>query len=239
MNKEYEKFSSIADHWWDESGKFSILHTINPLRIKYIINQITKIKKIKRERGLYLNKLDIIDVGCGGGLVCEPLARIGAKVTGIDFIKKNIKIAKKHSQNENLNIKYFVSDINNLQLNKKYDVILILEVIEHIDDWKIILNDLTKNLKPQGIMIISTINRNLLSFMSAIFIAEQILRWIPKGTHEYNKLVKTKELISALEKNNLKIIDFSGLIYNPFKREWSVKKNKTKINYFCTAQKIN
>ena len=88
MNKEYEKFSSIADHWWDESGKFSILHTINPLRIKYIINQITKIKKIKRERGLYLNKLDIIDVGCGGGLVCEPLARIGAKVTGIDFIKK-------------------------------------------------------------------------------------------------------------------------------------------------------
>jgi len=238
-DKEFLNFDSLADEWWDENGKFSILHKINPIRIKYIVNQISKYSKIKKTIKLPLKNLKIVDVGCGGGLVCEPLNKLGAQVLGIDFVKKNIKIAKKHALKENLKIKYIVNNINNLKLKKKYDVILLLEIIEHVENWHKTIRSINKFLNPNGIIILSTINRNFLSQFFAIFIAEKILRWIPQGTHNYQKLVKPKELTNILKKNNFKVLDLTGMNYNPLTREWELSKNSTKINYFCTAQKIN
>ena len=236
---EYLNFNSKSAQWWDEEGSFAILHKINPLRIKYIVDQISKYKKIKLNQKRPLNKLNIIDIGCGGGLVCEPLARLGANVTGLDFVKNNIKVAKKHSEKENLKINYSCKNLNNLNSNKKYDVVLLLEVIEHLDDWTKIVLKINKILKKRGIIIFSTINRNLLSKILALFVAEKILRWIPEGTHNYSKLIKPEELISTLKKNKFKIIDLSGLTYNPFFRNWNLSKNNTKVNYFCSAQKTN
>ena len=239
MSSEYNNFKSLANQWWDENGKFSILHKINPIRIKYVVNQIEKIKKKRAINKKYFKQLEIIDIGCGGGLVCEPLARLGAKVSGLDFIKQNIQIARQHSTKENLNINYFLSDINNLKLKKKYDVVLILEVIEHLDNLHQLIRKINHYLKPGGILIISSINRNLLSAISALFVAEKILKWIPSGTHSFRKLVKPEELTNVLDLNKFKIFDLTGMIYNPVTRNWYLSKNNIKINYFCTAKKIN
>ncbi len=239
MIEEYTKFEAIADQWWEEDGKFAILHKINSLRIKYIVNQITAIKSLKNKKKGYLENLSILDIGCGGGLVCEPLARLGANVSGVDFVEKNIKVAKDHSKKEFLKINYFLSDIDKLNIKKKYDVILLLEVLEHLDNWENIIAKINTYLKPNGILIISTINRNLFSFFGAILIAERFLRWIPKKTHSYEKFIKIKELSNTLEKNSFKICDISGLFFNPIKRKWNIDKSKNKINYFCSAIKIN
>ena len=239
MESEYSKFNSIASQWWDENGDFSILHKINPIRIRYILNQIEKTKKKHKSNKKYFQNIKIIDIGCGGGLVCEPLARLGAKVSGLDFVKKNIKIAKQHAYKENLNINYFISNIDKLKLRKKYDVILLLEVIEHLNCWEEIIKKVNGYLKPGGILIISSINRNLFSAIAAVFFAEKVLKWLPKGTHDYNKLVKPEELIDVLKKNNFIISNLCGMIFNPLKRNWFLSKKNTRINYFCTAQKIN
>ena len=239
MNNEYYNFKSLSDQWWDEKGKFSILHKINPLRVKYIVNNISKNKNIKISNKEYLKNIKIIDIGSGGGLICEPLARLGAKISGIDFVKENIVVAKQHAKKENLNINYSFKNIKNLNYKIKYDVILLLEVIEHLDDWQNVIKKLNHLLKPKGIIIISTINRNLLSGITALFIAEKILKWIPNGTHNYYKLIKPKELTGALINSGFKKINLTGMVYNPILREWKLSKNNTKINYFCTAQKIS
>jgi len=239
MNSEYSKFNSIASQWWDENGNFSILHKINHIRIRYIIDQIEKTKKKDILNKKYFKQIEIIDIGCGGGLVCEPLARLGAKVSGLDFVKKNIQIAKQHALRENLNINYFLSNIDNLKLKKKYDVILLLEVIEHLNYWEETIQKTNHYLKPGGIIIISSINRNILSAITALFFAERIFKWIPKGTHNYNKLVKPEELMNILKKNKFNVSDLTGMIFNPLKRNWSLSKKNTRINYFCTAQKIS
>lgn len=230
-NIEKKNFESISEEWWQENGKFSILHKINPLRIKYIISQISKNQK--------LNKIKIMDVGCGGGLVCEPLSRLGASVTGIDFVKKNILVAKNHAKKENLKINYKCIEIEKLKGNNKFDVILVLEVIEHLNDWKSIIPLIKNLLNKNGVVIFSTINRNIFSKFFALFLAEKILKLIPNNTHTYEQFIKPKELTKELKKNKLKIIDLKGMIYNPFTRNWMLSKDKFKINYFCTAKKIN
>ena len=231
---EFDHFTNLSNEWWDPNGKFKILHTLAPLRIKYIKEIISK----KNNKKYPLNKIDILDIGCGGGLICEPLARMGANVTGIDFINENINSAIKHSKNSKLIIKYLHQDIENINLKSKYDVIIILEVLEHLDNWKKLLSNISKNLKPKGKLIISTINRNLFSKIFAVFIAENILNLIPKKTHDYNKLIKPEELTSLLIKNKFKVLDITGMFFNPISSEWSLKKDKTKINYFCSAIKI-
>ena len=172
-------------------------------------------------------------------MVCEPLARLGANITGIDFIKQNIISAKKHAKKLSLDIKYFHQNINNIKLKKKYDAILILEVLEHIENWKKIIINVKKLLKPKGKIIISTINRNFFSKLFAIFIAENILKWVPKETHTYNKLIKPEELKTFLNKNEINVIDITGLIFNPLSGQWILDKNNYLINYFCTAIKSN
>tara|TARA_Y100001970_G_C14206671_1_gene844475 strand:- start:1507 stop:2214 length:708 start_codon:yes stop_codon:yes gene_type:complete len=228
-NQEFDHFSKIAAEWWDPEGKFKILHNILPLRIEYILKNFDN-KKIKN--------LEILDLGCGGGLTCEPLSRLGAKVTGLDFVKENIEIAKLHALQSNLNIKYVHKDLDLIDLKKKYNVILILEVLEHLDNWENLIKKIRKNLKKDGLLIISTINQTQLAKIFAIFMAENVLKWIPKDTHHYKKLIKPDNLKKILIKNNLSVENTEGLNFNPISREWSLSKNLLPINYFCTAKLI-
>ena len=185
-----------------------------------------------------IKSLEILDLGCGGGLTCEPLARLGASVTGVDFVEENIKVAKKHAIKSNLNISYFHNDIDSITIKKKYDLILILEVLEHLDNWELLIKKIKKNLKPRGKVVFSTINKTQLAKITSIFIAEYILNWVPKNTHDYNKLIKPKDLIKVLKKNNFKIINIEGMNFNPLTQEWKLSKNFYPVNYFCTAELI-
>ena len=232
MNKrtklsEFKHFNKLANEWWSESGKYKILHKITPIRIKYILDHIISKK---------LEKLEILDLGCGGGLVCEPLAKLGFNVTGIDFIENNIKAAKLHASQNNLKINYYTQDIDDLSLKKKYDLIILFEVLEHIDNWDTTLFKIKKYLKKGGLIILSTINRNIVSNILAIKFAENILKWVPKNTHDYNKLITPEELEKVMIKENFSILDFSGLVFNPFDRKWKLRKDIKLVNYFCTAR---
>ncbi len=224
---EFEHFNDLSDEWWSETGKYKILHKIKPIRIKYILDKIGS-KNIK--------KLNILDLGCGGGLVAEPLARLGGNVTGIDFVENNIKVAKLHALQNNLKIKYLRADLKNFSNKKKYDLIIMFEILEHLDNWDQILRKIKKLLNKNGIIVLSTINRNIFSKIFAIEIAENILNWVPKNTHTYKKLIKPEELEKVLIEENFSIIDFSGLIFNPLAREWKLIKNNKLINYFCSAK---
>tara|TARA_Y100000588_G_C14177972_1_gene892283 strand:- start:842 stop:1564 length:723 start_codon:yes stop_codon:yes gene_type:complete len=230
---EFKHFKRLAEEWWDPNGKYKILHKLNPIRLKYI-KEIIKKNNINSKS---LNNLSLLDLGCGGGLICEPLSRLGIKVTGIDFVKENIKIAKDHAKKSDLRINYVYQDLENLKIKKKFDIILMLEVIEHLDDFKRIINTNMNLLKPNGKLILSTINRTFLSKIFAILIAENILKIIPKNTHSYEKLIKPEELIDFLNNNGFKVIDTTGLIFNPISREWLLNKNNLNINYFCSAIK--
>ena len=227
--EEFALFNQLSDEWWNENGKFKTLHQIKIYRMTYILEQINN-RNIKN--------LKILDLGCGGGIICEPLARLGAQVTGIDFSPNNIKAAKTHSKKNKLKINYISKDIEKSKLNGKFDIILMFEVLEHLDNWKKIITNIKKNLNKNGLIIISTINRNLLSKIFAIKIAENILKWIPKGTHDYNKLIKPEELKIILAKENFHFKNIQGLVFDPLQREWKWSKNHM-INYFCTARLIN
>ena len=226
-NQEFDNFNEIASEWWLPKGKFRILHKILPLRLKYILNNINK-KSIK--------SLEILDLGCGGGLTCEPLAKLGANVTGVDFVKKNIEVARIHADKSNLKINYINGDIDKINLKKKYDVILILEVLEHLDNYEKLIIDIKKNLKPNGILILSTINQTILAKIFGIYMAENILNWVPKNTHDYNKLIKPNDLKKILLKNNFKLMNLNGMNFNPITREWALSKDIFPINYFCSAK---
>ena len=195
-----------------------------PLRMQYILDNIKQVER-----------LDILDLGCGGGLTCEPLSRLKANVTGIDFVKENIKIAKEHAYKSGLNIKYIHADLETLNIKKKYDLILMLEVIEHLDNWEQLIYQIKKNLKPNGTIILSSINRTQFSKFFAIYLAENLLKWIPKKTHNFDKLVSPKKLEKTLIQNNLIIKNITGMNFNPLTQEWILSKNIYPINYFCTA----
>ena len=222
---EFDHFSSLASNWWSKTGNFKILHDIQPIRIKYIQNVLNKSK---------LNKTKILDVGCGGGLISEGLYNLGANVTGIDFIKTNIRVAKIHAQKNNLKINYHVKDFEKEKIESKFDVIIIFEVLEHLNDWELFLKKIRINLKKNGVLIISTINRNLISKFLTLDIGENFLKWIPLNTHSFYKFIKPEELELVLSKNNFKDIKFTGLTYNPLKLKWAISKS-TKINYFCSC----
>ena len=222
---EFDHFSQLASEWWLKNGKFKILHEIQPIRIKYIQDVVNKKQ---------LDKMKILDLGCGGGLVSEGLSKIGANVTGIDFVKDNINIARIHAQKSNLNIDYKTLDFENEKISSKYDIIVIFEVLEHLSDWKSFIKKIQSNLKSNGVLIISTINKNLISKFLAIDLAENFLNWIPLNTHNYHKFIRPKELEFFLNQNNFTNISFKGLKYNPFKRKW-ILSEKTNVNYFCSC----
>ena len=229
--KEIEKFSKMATEWWDPEGKFKPLHKFNPIRIKYIKENIINNFKLKNKIKP-LSGINILDVGCGGGLLSEPMSRMGANVTGIDASIKNIKIAKLHSKKNKLKINYLCASPEKLNIKKKFDVILNMEIVEHVEDINFFLKSCSKLLKKNGIMFVATINKTLKSYIFAIIGAEYILRWLPIGTHEWEKFVKPEDLKKILLKNNLNLKKLDGMNFNIIKDEWYVS-NDLSINYIA------
>ena len=227
-NTEFEHFSSLANDWWSKNGKFKILHEIQAIRIKFILETLNKKN---------LNNTTVLDIGCGGGLVSEGLSKIGATVTGIDFIKENIKVAKMHAKKNNLEIDYFVKDFEKEKITSKYDVIIILEVLEHLKNWEEFIKKIKLSLNKNGTLIISTINRNLVSKFLTLDIGENLLKLIPLNTHTFYKFIKPEELEQVLSSNSFENIKFKGLTYNALKLKWELSEN-TKINYFCSCKFI-
>ena len=234
--KEIEKFSKMAAEWWDPSGKFKPLHKFNPIRIKYIKENIINNFKLKAKKRP-LDKINILDIGCGGGLLSEPMTRLGANVTGIDASNKNITIAKLHAKKNNLKINYLCSSPEKLKIQKKFDVILNMEIVEHVDDINFFINSCSKLLKKNGLMFVATLNKSLKSYLFAIIGAEYVLRWLPIGTHDWEKFVRPEDLKKILSKNNLMLEKLDGMNFNIIKDEWSVSSD-TSINYIVKSVKL-
>ena len=233
--KEIDKFSKLAKEWWDPNGKFKPLHKFNPVRLDYIKKSI--LKKLKKGNGTYLKNVKILDIGCGGGLLCEPLTRLGAQVVGIDASNKNIKIAKIHAKKSDLKINYYCTTPENFNYKEKFDVVLNMEIIEHVEDVNLFLKESSKFLKKNGIMFIATLNKTLKSYFFAILGAEYILRWLPIGTHDWNMFVKPSELVEICKKNSLKLEEILGVKYNIISRDWELSTDDN-VNYIALFKKI-
>ena len=233
--EEIQKFSKLADEWWDVSGKFKPLHMFNPIRIEYILEK-TSIHFKKKDKNLPLKGLKILDIGCGGGLISEPMCRLGADVTGIDASQKNIKIAEIHSKQNNLKINYINTSPEKLKENEKFDVILNLEIVEHVEDLDLYFKSCAKLLKKNGLMFTATLNRTFVSFIKAIVGAEYILRWLPIGTHDWNKFLKPREIEEKIKNLNFITQEVKGLEFNPFSQKWK-RSNDLSVNYIITSLK--
>jgi 2-polyprenyl-6-hydroxyphenyl methylase/3-demethylubiquinone-9 3-methyltransferase len=227
--KEIEKFSKIAEEWWNPNGKFKPLHNFNPIRIKYIKDNIVKDFNIRSLDKPFKN-IKILDIGCGGGLLSEPMCRLGASVVGIDASKKNIEVAKFHAKKSKLKIDYRVASPEKLKSKVKFDVILNMEIIEHVNDINFFIKESSKLLKKNGIMFVATLNKTLKSYAFAIIGAEYILQWLPIGTHDWEKFVKPNDLIKISEKNNLILKKIDGMKFNILEDSWKVSSD-TSVNY--------
>ena len=233
--KEIEKFSKIAEEWWDPNGKFKPLHKFNPIRISYIKENIIKTFKLSQKK-LPLKNIKILDIGCGGGLLSEPISRLGAKVTAIDASIKNIEVAKLHAKKNNLKIDYVCTSPEKLKIKSHFDVILNMEIVEHVDNVNFFLKSCSKLLKKDGIMFVATLNKTLKSYLFAIIGAEYILRWLPIGTHDWNKFLTPQELESVANKNKLIQNDMTGVKFNMFLNKWEISRD-TSVNYISTFLK--
>ncbi len=232
INKEeIEKFSKIAEEWWDPSGKFKPLHQFNPVRISYIKENIIKSLKLENKKKP-LEKLKILDIGCGGGLLCEPMTRFGAEVVGIDASSQNIEIAKVHAKKNNLDIEYLCASPETLKIDTKFDVILNMEIIEHVDNVDFFLKSCSNLLKKDGIMFVATINKTLKSYLFAIIGAEYILRWLPIGTHDWDKFIKPEDLVNISKNYQLNLNNIEGVKFNVIKNEWGLSADKS-VNYIA------
>ena len=234
--KEIEKFSRIAEEWWDPTGKFKPLHKFNPIRISYIKEKIINSFKLENS-DKPLQKIRLLDIGCGGGLLSEPMSRLGAEVTGIDASEKNIQVAKLHAKKNNLKINYLTASPENLKIDRKFDVILNMEIIEHVEDVDIFLKSCSSLLKKEGIMFVATINKTLKSYLFAIIGAEYILRWLPIGTHEWDKFIDPNDLIKISKKYNLQLQNLDGMKFNIITDKWSISPDKS-INYIGKFYKV-
>ena len=237
INKEeIQKFSKLADEWWDVNGKFKPLHMFNPIRIEYIVEEISKHFKLDRDKKLLLKNFEILDIGCGGGLISEPMARLGGSITGIDASEKNIKVASLHSKENNLKITYLNKSPEQLDEKEKFDIILNLEIVEHVDNLDLYLKSCYKLLKKNGLMFTATINRTFTSYVKAIIGAEYILRWLPIGTHDWNKFIKPEEMQKKLADKNFLTNNIKGLEFNPIFNKWKQSENLS-VNYIICSFK--
>ena len=234
--KEIQKFSKIANEWWDPEGKFKPLHKFNPIRIKYIKDNIIQNFKIK-SKNAPLKSLNILDIGCGGGLLSEPMCRLGGNITAIDASKKNIDVAKFHSKENKLKIEYLCASPEKLKINKEFDVVLNMEVVEHVEDINLFLNKSSQLLKSNGLMFVATLNKTLESYIFAIVGAEYILRWLPIGTHEWDKFVEPSTLIKFAKKHGLRLDKLDGMRFDILTNQWKLSENKS-VNYIAMFKKI-
>ena len=233
--KEIDKFSKLADEWWDPEGKFKPLHNFNPVRLRYIKDTITKKFGVKSEK-FPLKDIKILDIGCGGGLLSEPLSRLGATVTGIDASDRNIKIAKMHLKKSKLDVDYYCSSPDKFFAKEKFDVVLNMEIVEHVDNVDFFLLKSSELLKKDGLMFIATLNKTLKSYVFAIIGAEYILKWLPIGTHDWNKFLTPKDLIRICKINSLNLNELIGVKFDILKNEWIVSEDSS-VNYLAQFSK--
>ena len=241
---EIAQFTRMADQWWDPRGKFAPLHRLNPTRIAYIRDKITQhfgegclvpSAKEANNQASCTKHLALLDIGCGGGLVSEPLARLGANVTGIDAGEKNISVAKQHAAQSSLTIDYRCATAE--EMTEQFDVVLALEIIEHVADVDAFVAACAKLVKPGGLLIMSTLNRTAKSYALAIIGAEYVLRWLPVGTHTWNKFLRPSELCRALEKHDVEIVELMGMTMHPLTFQWSMNPKDLDVNYFVVGKK--
>lgn len=246
LRSEIDKFSKDAHGWWDEDGAFAPLHRLNPARMCYIRAQVDAHFGLDGESLKPFKGLSILDIGCGGGLVCEPLARLGANVTGIDADPVAIKVAEEHAGISGLDISYLNESTESFLSSSRrkpgsssdfrFDVVLALEIIEHVDNPSEFVQSIAKLLKPGGLAVFSTLNRTPKSFALGIIAAEHVMRIVPRGTHDWKKFVRPSELAKWLRGAELSPADISGLVMNPLSGEFKILKNDLTVNYFMTAQ---
>lgn len=238
-SEDVARFSRIAEEWWDEKGKFRPLHRINPLRIGYIREQVCRHFGRDGDNIKALSGLKLMDIGCGGGLLCEPFTRMGASVTGIDASDKNISVARLHADRTGLDIDYRCTTPENLEQAAdhagQYDIVLALEVVEHVADVPLFLHACTRLVKPGGLLFMSTLNRTLKSYGLAIIGAEYVLRWLPRGTHDWHKFLKPSELCEGLRREGMTITHMSGMAFNPLKNTWYLDEKDLSVNYLVTG----
>ncbi|GGI28022.1 bifunctional 2-polyprenyl-6-hydroxyphenol methylase/3-demethylubiquinol 3-O-methyltransferase UbiG [Bradyrhizobium guangdongense] len=232
---EIAKFSKLSAEWWDPKGKMAPLHRINPLRLGYIRDAACR-KFERNVRSLNcLAGLRVLDIGCGAGLLCEPLSRLGAQVIGVDPSASNIAAAKLHADKSHLAIDYRCTTVEEIDPRERFDIVLAMEVVEHVVDVGVFLKRCASMLKPNGLMVVSTLNRNWKSFALAIVGAEYVLRWLPRGTHEWNKFVTPDELTKHLLDNRLVITEQTGVVYSPFADKWALSSDMD-VNYMVVAE---
>jgi len=239
---EVAQFSVIAEEWWDERGKFAPLHRLNPARIGYlracVEQHFGKVCAAEGDSATPLKNLSLLDVGCGGGLISEPMARLGARVTGLDASSRNIAVAQAHAEGGGLTIDYRATTAEALaQAGEQFDVVLALEIIEHVADVDLFYDALTALVKPGGLLILSTINRTPKAYAMAIIGAEYVLRWLPRGTHDWKKFVRPSEMADALRRRGLNPQPAMGLIYHPLKASFSLSPQDLGVNYLLAAEK--
>lgn len=233
---EVQQFNDIAAHWWDENGPLKPLHDLTPARMGYIRQQLCSHFGRDAESFTPFKGLSVADIGCGGGLVAEPLCRMGAEVTGVDAGEENIKVAKHHAAQQDLKIDYKATTVEELAATgRTFDIVTALEVVEHVADPALFIASCCKLVKKNGVLILSTLNRTPKAFALGIVAAEYILRWLPRGTHEWKKFVKPSELARPLKEHGLTVTDISGLIYNPLTRQFSISETDIDVNYLMVA----
>ena len=229
---EIERFSRIAEEWWDPNGKFAPLHRLNPLRLGYIRGRAAAHWRRDPLSGAPLEGLSLLDIGCGGGLLCEPMARLGAAVTGIDAAERNIATARRHAEGQGLAIDYRETTAEALAAEgRQFDIVLALEIIEHVADIGLFLRSCGQLTKPGGLVFLSTLNRTAKAWALAIAGAEYVLRWLPRGTHDWRKFLKPSEAVRGLRSAGVETQEIVGVVYSPLSRAWSLNKRDLDVNY--------
>lgn len=214
--KETEIFSNLANTWWDETGPFKALHAMNPVRLQFMLTHLHKHFGANKQLG-------VLDIGCGGGLVCEPFARLGYQVTGIDQSNKAIGVATQHALEQGLSIQYHCGDVGHI--NATFDVVLLLEVLEHVDNPTDLLKVATERLNPGGLLFFSTLNRTAYSYIAGIKLAENVLKWAPKGAHQWSKFLRPSEIVLPLEESRVFTKEIKGITWSPLQCKWTISKN--------------
>ena len=235
---EVERFSRIAEEWWDPTGKFAPLHRLNPVRLGYIRDRAAGHWRRDALSGSPLQGLSLIDVGCGGGLICEPMARLGAQVTGIDAAERNIATARTHAGRQELDIDYRMDTAEAMaRTGARFDIVLALEVVEHVADIDLFLEACGRLVRPGGLIFLSTLNRTAKAWALAVVGAEYLLRWLPRGTHDWRKFPRPSEVVRGLGAADIATQEIVGVVYSPLSRTWSLNKRDLDVNYMLYGSK--